>query len=388
MASYLYSWSQQIRLLEQAMLQQDISIPVYFSHYNPQLEDIVQTILKTSRRSGNKKDSVMDEIVNAVAANGYQISVSGASHAANKQSKIPIIQGELVKPVSKASDADAKLPLILIVAHLDTFGLINQHLANYDVSILLSLVDLFSKLNNGVSTSPRYRLMFVVSESGSLLNFQGIKKWLDVNIDENALSQNPEFVICLDSLGRSTDNLFMHVSKPPKEGTSVSNFFKILKFTAEKYGDNTSVEGIHKKINLADVSMAWEHERFSMKRLTGFTLSNLKNHKDPLRITTFEDTEDNNHLELIAKNTKIIAEALAKYIYDIKDGEIFTETMAVTPDNIKPWLNIRSILQNNDLKNAFEKYLKNVKVIHEKPDAREPDFMLYTGHEAKLNIHK
>lgn len=311
------------------MLLQDITVPVYFSQYDPVLESIVKDITRTSRSAGKKRDSAITEIVNTVAANGYQVVASGASNAANKQSKIPIIQGELVKPLSKVTEADAKLPLILVVAHLDTFGLTNQHLANYDVSILLSLVDLFSKLNNGISTSPKHRLMFVVSESGSLLNYQGIKKWLDVNIDENALSQNPEFVICLDSLGRAANALYMHVSKLPKEGTPVSNFYKILKATAESHG-NTSVDGIHKKINLAEVNVAWEHERFSMKKLTGFTLSNLKSHKDPLRITSFEDTEDNNHLELVAKNTKIIAEALAKYVYDIKDGEIFSETMVKT----------------------------------------------------------
>lgn len=200
-----FTVAQQIRLLEQAMLQQDITVPVYFSLYNQRLAGIVSDITRTSRSAGNKKrDSATSELINTISANGYQVVVSGASHAANKQSKIPIIQGELVKPISKASDADAKLPLILVVAHLDTFGLINQHLANYDVSILLSLVDLFSKLNNGISTSPKYRLMFVVSESGSLLNYQGIKKWLDLNIDENALSQVSSLLTSLSKISSLT----------------------------------------------------------------------------------------------------------------------------------------------------------------------------------------
>lgn len=268
---------QQIRYLETAMLQQDVAIPVYFSPFNAALDAIVSDISRTTKNSaGQKRDSALAEIAGTISANGYQIIVTGASHAANKQAKIPIIQGELVKPIGKSSvEADSKLPLLLVVAHLNTFGLINQHLSNYDVTILLTLVDLFSKLNNGISTSPKYRLMFVVSESGSLLNFQGVKKWLDINIDENALSQNPEFVVCLDSLGRATDSLYMHVSKPPKEGSQISNFFKSLKASAETYG-NVSVEGIHKKVNLADVLLAWEHERFSMKRLTGLTISNLK----------------------------------------------------------------------------------------------------------------
>jgi hypothetical protein len=36
------------------------------------------------------------------------------------------------------------------------------------------------------------------------------------------------------------------------------------------------VEFVHKKINLAEKRMAWEHERLSMKRIAGFTASSLK----------------------------------------------------------------------------------------------------------------
>lgn len=60
----------------------------------------------------------------------------------------------------------------------------------------------------------------------------------------------------------------------------------------------------------------------------------------------------------------------------------------MTVESIKPWLYIRSTLINNDLKNAFEKYLKNVKIIYDKPDAREPDFMLYDGQEGTLNVYR
>lgn len=61
---------------------------------------------------------------------------------------------------------------------------------------------------------------------------------------------------------------------------------------------------------------------------------------------------------------------------------------AISKELVKPWLYIRSTQSNNDLKNAFEKYLKNVKVTFDKPDAREPDFMLYDGHEGTLNVYR
>lgn len=49
---------------------------------------------------------------------------------------------------------------------------------------------------------------------------------------------------------------------------------------------------------------------------------------------------------------------------------------------------MRSSLVNNDLKNAFEKYLKNVKVTYDKPDPREPDFMFYEGYDGTLNVYR
>lgn len=47
-------------------------------------------------------------------------------------------------------------------------------------------------------------------------------------------------------------------------------------------------EMVHKKINLADDFLAWEHERFSIKRLPAFTISHFNSHKDPDRSTILD----------------------------------------------------------------------------------------------------
>lgn len=71
-------------------------------------------------------------------------------------------------------------------------------------------------------------------------------------------------MLCLDTLATS-DTIFMHVSKPPKEGSAASIFFKNLKTIGENY-PSVSIEGVHKKINLAEDILAWEHERYSIRR--------------------------------------------------------------------------------------------------------------------------
>lgn len=386
---------QQIYVLEQAIMAQEISIPVFFSKFDPDLNNVIDEISTSKEKQetskGNKRESAISEIMNSISANGYQVVVSGASHVANKQSKIPIIQGELAPTKNVKADGNVeintKLPLIIITAHLETFGLVNHQLSNLDVTVFMSLVSAFSKIHSSATTSPKYRIMFLLSESGALLNFQGMKKWLDSNLDENMQIQNAEFVLCIDGIGQQpdTNTLYMHVSKPPKEGTHMNNFYKQLRTTAQSY-ENVTVEGIHKKINLAEVQLAWEHERFSMKRMPGFTLSSLKSHKDPLRSTIFVENQEQN-MQTAQRNAKILAEALGAYVFGNNNGELFSGSSAISNELVKPWLHIRSTQINNDLKNAFEKYLKNVKVTYDKPDAREPDFMLYDGHQGTLNVY-
>lgn len=129
--------------------------------------------------------------------------------------------------------------------------------------------------------------------------------------------------MCLDGIGHNsiTDPMYMHVSKPPKEGSQINTFYKHLKRVGAQHG-NVTVEGVHKKINLADVQLAWEHERFSMRRMPAFTLSSLKSHKDPLRTSIFEA----GHIDAVAmaqRNAKIIAEALGTYVFGNDNGELF-----------------------------------------------------------------
>lgn len=113
----------------------------------------------------------------------------------------------------------------------------------------------------------------------------------------------------------------MHVSKPPKENSTGGLFYKELKTVSELL-NITTVEGVHKKINLAEETLAWEHERYSIRRLPATTLSTLKSHEDPIR-TTILDVIQTKQIDKLYKHTQVIAEALARHIYNLSSSQIF-----------------------------------------------------------------
>lgn len=195
---FYISFFKHLNYLEQALMEEPVTIPVYFAVYDTKLKDIIEDITKIATRQDNdltnsskantkQRETALNEIFNSISANGYQIIVTGASHTNNKNSRIPIIQGELaptkaVNYVEGTADANAKLPVIIIAAHMNTFGLYNDYPLNADAAVLLTLADMYSKLQNTSKAALKYRILFLLTESGPMLNYQGSKKWLDENV--------------------------------------------------------------------------------------------------------------------------------------------------------------------------------------------------------------
>ena len=182
--------------------------------------------------------------------------------------------------------------------------------------VLLELARMFSRLYKSTKTQPSVNLVFLLSAGGKF-NYFGTKKWLESQLDSSSSSEllsDVKFCLCIDAIGNvpfmsksteqkenkeNTDSVLnMHVSKPPKDESHSGRFFaslenlsQIMKKDLEKLEGNKglSVRFVHKKINLADERLAWEHERFSIRRLPAFTLSNIEAHDTLDRIPTILD---------------------------------------------------------------------------------------------------
>jgi len=57
----------------------------------------------------------------------------------------------------------------------------------------------------------------------------------------------------------------------------------------EKWGYN--LQTVHKKINLADPTVPWEHEQFSKQKVVGGTLSSLETASSPLLHSSLMERE-------------------------------------------------------------------------------------------------
>ncbi|XP_020288705.1 nicalin-1 [Pseudomyrmex gracilis] len=389
---------QKIITLEESMMHgSETMIPVYFAKWHPNLE-IILTDINDSFITDEKAGTAVEAMFNSISASGYQVVVATAQALPKTDVKVVTLHGKLA-----GTGVEEKLPTIAIVTHYDSFGVAPELSFGADsnasgIAMLLELARLFSALYSAARSRPQFNLVFIATGAGKL-NYQGSKKWLEDQLDgtEGSVIQDAAYVICLDTVSAS-DDLFMHVSKPPKENSSGGLFYKELKAVSQ-YLNISSVEGVHKKINLAEEILAWEHERYSIRRLPAATLSTLKSHEDPLRATILDVIKEG-QVDRLYKHTKIVSEALARHIYNLSSSQIFTGSLEVSKESLALWFNYFSsqpraasllVDKNNlligTLKEAMARYLGDVKVTLHVPDKRDPEFVFYDVAKANLNVY-
>ncbi len=228
-------------------------------------------------------------------SNGYQLvtSLTGAPKPLADQTLINL-QGNLLGRSANRGEEYA-LPTVIVVAHYDAAAASPGLAAGADangsgVTALLELARVWQMLYRSKKTQPAYNMVFLLSGGGKI-NYLGSRKFIaDISDDDETISaagvdkegadpssfeimkNQVRFVLCLDGLGLG-ESLNAHVSKPPKEGTPANKFLSDLRKVASVVSPDTKVEMVHKKINLAHETLAWEHEQFSIGKMTAMTLS-------------------------------------------------------------------------------------------------------------------
>lgn len=390
------SEQQHIMELEKHLLEDDINIPVYFTYETQEILDMYYSMEQSS--PDQKAKSAAEEIPSSITSSGFQLVVSGPPPRAQIDTQIISIQGKLC-----GFGVEEQLPTVTLVAHYDAYGIAPALSYGSDsngsgVAVLLELARLLSRLYTNSRTHPRFNLLFLLSGGGKF-NYQGTKKWIEDNVDSSDVSLLPDalYNLCLDSLG-DEDNLYLHVSKPPKEGSPGDVFYQELRAAAKQMNVNVSL--VHKRINLSDELLSWEHERFSIRRLPAFTISHLQSPRS-LRRTTILDTREKVNMSKLARNVKILAEALARHMYNVSgDTGIFSEGLSVREEYLEAWMQQLSeearsaqlLVGSHPIVSSFEqamaRYLKDVKLFVFRPDKREPELVFYDPVFAQMNAYK
>uniref|UniRef100_A0A673W6Z3 BOS complex subunit NCLN n=1 Tax=Salmo trutta TaxID=8032 RepID=A0A673W6Z3_SALTR len=287
---------------ESEALLKDTIMPVYVTLEDEQLLYMYEEV---KHAAASRTSSILVR-GNMVTATVFQILVSNTSPIK------PITDNTIITLEGVLPGAGEDAPTIVITAHYDSYGLTPWLSYGADsngsgVTILLELVRLFQKLYSNPHS--QYHLLFSLTGGGKY-NFLGTKRFIEENMDHTSLlHDNVAFVLCLDTLANG-DDMFLHVSRPPKPGTPQHAFVQHLEQVVSSRFPWVRFGMVHKKINLGESTVSWEHERYAMRRIPGFTLSHLEDPKAELRGSI---------LDTVFSQSKSGKESLARFMYNLSD---------------------------------------------------------------------
>ncbi|XP_071402787.1 BOS complex subunit NCLN [Centroberyx affinis] len=378
----------------QALLKETL-MPVYVA---PEDEQLLCMYEEVKQAAATRTSSIFVRVLRSmVTATAFQILVSNNSPIkAITDNTIVTLEGVL-------PGAGEDPPTIVITAHYDSYGLAPWLSPGADsngsgVTILLELARLFQKLYSSPSTRPPYHLMFSLTGGGKY-NFLGTKRWIEENLDHaesSLLHDNVAFVLCLDTLANG-DELYMHVSRPPKPETPMHSFIQQLEEVVSSRFPWVRLGMVHKKINLVESTVAWEHERYGLRRIPGFTLSHLEDPKAELRGSML-DTMSQVDFRKLKRNGIIIAESLARYMYNLsdkgspKDMQVFKGQLDFQDSRVFSLMSFLTsvpratqlldkepshILLVSSLEQEFRRYLLQVHRHTFRQDKRDPDITFF-----------
>ncbi|THU46202.1 hypothetical protein C4D60_Mb09t02470 [Musa balbisiana] len=392
--------------LEQLLIHVNLPYPVYFAYEDDKINAVLADYPVYFAYEDDKINAVLADVRRGDASGqpatattgGYKLVVSTPEPRKASSPTITNIQGWLPGLVG---DGTTQLPTIAVVASYDTFGAAPALSVGSDsngsgVVALLEIARLFSRLYSSPKTRGRYNLLFGLT-SGGPYNYNGTMKWLR-SFDQR-LRESIEYAICLNSVGSWNNELWLHVSKPP-ENVYIKQVYESFSEVAKELGVSVGIK--HKKINISNPRVAWEHEQFSRVRVTAVTLSELSVAPELLQSTGgLYDTRHIVDETAIHRSIKLVAESLVRHIYGYegKNIQIFADnsSLAVNPSYVKSWLDLLSrtprvapFLSKNDpiisaLKKELSDHTDEVHLQHESIDGM---FNFYDSTQATLNIYQ
>ncbi|CAN6444960.1 unnamed protein product [Victoria cruziana] len=285
--------------MEQILLHANVPYPVYFAFEEEKVNAMLADI-EHNDATGQPSTTT---------TGGYKLVVSTSEPKRLTSPSLTNIQGWLL---GSRGDGDVQLPTIAIVASYDTFGAAPALSVGSDsngsgVVALLEIARLFSRLYSNAKTRGRFNLLFGLT-SGGPYNYNGTMKW--VRSFDQRIRESIDYAICLNSIGSSNNELWLHVSKP-QENTYIKQLHGSFASVAEELGINIGVK--HKKINISNSRVAWEHEQFSRQRVTALTISELTSAPDLFeKAGGIYDTRHSVNEATVVKGVKLVAESLAE----------------------------------------------------------------------------
>ena len=376
---YLKTFKELVNKIQEYLSHQTIFLPVYFTYETVELKKIYEQLKheyeqnqKNEIKPKNNRKSLLEYL--NIKENYLHFSLSLKEPKLKKSLNLENIYGFLEAP----SQTGAPNPIIAIVAHYDSLGVISDlpqgvNSNGSGIIVLLELIRILSKIYENYETMIKYDILFVLTSAGNE-NFKGTDIFL--NNLEPSISENLQYVLCLDSLGslNEENDLYLHLSRYPREYEVTPNkLYNIFNITAKNM--NINLNYIKKKVFLTEDFVPWEHEQFSKRKIISATLSTLS--APPENVFTrnlFTDVDMN--LKLVKKNIKFIVECLIEFLfdYDSKKYTIFKDDETLIDSNNLETMNNylkktsrfplsieRGSKFNNDMYIFFNSYLQRVK---------------------------
>jgi hypothetical protein len=210
--------------------EQTLFIPVYFTNESKEVNEIYTELEEISR------DESPEKFENSTTGNrlsGYfkvennllQFSLSASDPKKQDSLNFENIYGYL----EGNSAGGVSNPILLITTYYDDFSVLPDYPSGLNtnasgVITILEIIRVLAKFYETYDTFVHYDILFMLSSAGSL-NYQGSNHY--INSLESSVLENIQYVLCLDSLSLHENELYMHLSRFPKQEDEVA--FKLQK---------------------------------------------------------------------------------------------------------------------------------------------------------------